>query len=281
MGGYLTGGGHSPLSHIYGLGAEQVYEVEMVTPTGEIVIANECQNSDLFWAVRGVSKPFPWTFRYNSNVSGRRSHFRILTKVTVRTIPSPPVAVYDFSLQAEPNSTVYWEIVAYLVSQYPTLSAANISSFTYLYPSITPEDLDHPVAVFEAVFAMPDPTSASALEDICTPLWAHVNETYPNQTKSQVTSTLFPDLYSLYLKYADASTAGVDKVVASWLLPSETMTDDALLPALVDFAGESGAKLYMVSGRGVWDTEPSGGSDAVNPAWRKALIHADRPSSLT
>lgn len=55
MGGYLTGGGHSPLSNIYGLGADQVYEVEMVTPRGEIVIANECQNTDLFWAVRGVS----------------------------------------------------------------------------------------------------------------------------------------------------------------------------------------------------------------------------------
>lgn len=55
LGGYLTGGGHSPLSNIFGLGSDQVYEVEMVTPTGEIVIGNECQNKDLFWAVRGVS----------------------------------------------------------------------------------------------------------------------------------------------------------------------------------------------------------------------------------
>jgi len=54
MGGYLTGGGHSPLSANYGLGADQVYQVEMVTPMGEIIIANECQNRDLFWAVRGV-----------------------------------------------------------------------------------------------------------------------------------------------------------------------------------------------------------------------------------
>lgn len=54
MGGYVTGGGHSPLSHMYGLGADQVYEVEMVTPMGDIVMANECQNTDLFWAVRGV-----------------------------------------------------------------------------------------------------------------------------------------------------------------------------------------------------------------------------------
>ena len=62
MGGYLTGGGHSPLSSIYGLGADQVYEVEMVTPTGEIVTANECENTDLFWAVRGVHTCSPYTF---------------------------------------------------------------------------------------------------------------------------------------------------------------------------------------------------------------------------
>ena len=55
MGGYLTGGGHSPISNIYGLGSDQVYELEMVTPRGDIIIANECQNRDLFWAVRGVS----------------------------------------------------------------------------------------------------------------------------------------------------------------------------------------------------------------------------------
>lgn len=59
MGGYLTGGGHSPISNIFGLGSDQVYEVEMVTPTGKIITANECQNPDLFWAVRGVSPEFP------------------------------------------------------------------------------------------------------------------------------------------------------------------------------------------------------------------------------
>lgn len=55
MGGYITGGGHSPISNIFGLGSDQVYEVEMVTPIGDIITANECQNTDLFWAVRGVS----------------------------------------------------------------------------------------------------------------------------------------------------------------------------------------------------------------------------------
>lgn len=55
VGGYLTGGGHSILSPRYGLGADNVLELEVVTPMGDILTANECQNEDLFWAMRGVS----------------------------------------------------------------------------------------------------------------------------------------------------------------------------------------------------------------------------------
>ena len=69
-------------------------------------------------------------------------------------------------------------------------------------------------------------------------------------------------------------------MVGSWLLPPETLTDDALIDALVKFLGDSGGGLYMVSGKGVWDAKPRGGGDAVNPAWRKALIHAGKPSWL-
>lgn len=58
IGGYITGGGHSPISGQYGLAADQVLQMEMVTPDGELVIANEATNTDLFWAMRGVSQPF-------------------------------------------------------------------------------------------------------------------------------------------------------------------------------------------------------------------------------
>lgn len=30
---------------------------------------------------------------------------------------------------------------------------------------------------------------------------------------------------------------------------------------------------YLVPGKGVWDAVPRGGSNSVNPAWRKALMH--------
>jgi FAD/FMN-containing dehydrogenase len=55
IGGYLTGGGHAALSSTYGLAADQVLEIEMVTPDGKVITANECQHWDLFWAMRGVS----------------------------------------------------------------------------------------------------------------------------------------------------------------------------------------------------------------------------------
>jgi FAD/FMN-containing dehydrogenase len=55
IGGYLTGGGHSALSATFGMAADQVLEMEIVTPGGDILTLNECQNQDLFWAMRGVS----------------------------------------------------------------------------------------------------------------------------------------------------------------------------------------------------------------------------------
>jgi hypothetical protein len=55
VGGYITGGGHGAMGPSYGMAADNVLEFEIVTPEGEIMTINECQNKDLFWAMRGVS----------------------------------------------------------------------------------------------------------------------------------------------------------------------------------------------------------------------------------
>ncbi|KAH8168573.1 FAD binding domain-containing protein [Sarocladium implicatum] len=52
-GGYLAGGGHSPVTPVFGLGSDQVLSVDIVLPNGRFVTADETQNTDLFWAVRG------------------------------------------------------------------------------------------------------------------------------------------------------------------------------------------------------------------------------------
>ncbi|KAF9042760.1 FAD-binding domain-containing protein [Hymenopellis radicata] len=52
-GGYIQGGGHSPLSPLLGLAADNVLQFTIVTADSEVVTADETQNSDLFWALRG------------------------------------------------------------------------------------------------------------------------------------------------------------------------------------------------------------------------------------
>ncbi|KAJ6518381.1 isoamyl alcohol oxidase [Mycena vulgaris] len=52
-GGWMMGGGHSVLSPSLGLGVDRVLEIKIVTPDGKLRTANACQNTDLFWALRG------------------------------------------------------------------------------------------------------------------------------------------------------------------------------------------------------------------------------------
>lgn len=132
--------------------------------------------------------------------------------------------------------------------------------------------------MFEAVLALPSPASALTLSNLWAPMLTYIANTYPNSTDitTAVKSVVFEDLESLYEAYADVSGAGVDKVVGSWLLPPDILSSSAFPAALQTFLGASGGRLYMVSGKGVWDAEPRGGGDAVNPAWRSALIHAGK-----
>ncbi|KAF5489183.1 FAD-linked oxidoreductase [Colletotrichum siamense] len=52
-GGWVQGAGHSVLSNVYGLGVDRVIQFTIVTPDGSTRVANRCQNTELFWALRG------------------------------------------------------------------------------------------------------------------------------------------------------------------------------------------------------------------------------------
>jgi FAD/FMN-containing dehydrogenase len=53
VGGLTLGGGIGYLSRTYGLSLDNLLSVEMVLADGSVVTADESENSDLFWAVRG------------------------------------------------------------------------------------------------------------------------------------------------------------------------------------------------------------------------------------
>ncbi|KAJ9161564.1 FAD-binding domain-containing protein [Coniochaeta hoffmannii] len=72
MGGHATIGGLGPASRMWGSTLDHVVEVEVVTADGNIQLASETQNSDLFWAVKGAG-----------------ASFGVVTKFVVKTHPEP------------------------------------------------------------------------------------------------------------------------------------------------------------------------------------------------
>lgn len=50
---FIQGGGHGPLSSHYGLAADNVLQVTVVTTNGSILTADQNHHQDLLWAFRG------------------------------------------------------------------------------------------------------------------------------------------------------------------------------------------------------------------------------------
>jgi len=73
VGGFSLGGGFGSFSKKFGTGASNMLEAEVVTADGKILIANACQNQDLFWALRG----------------GGGGTFGIVSKMTYKTHQLP------------------------------------------------------------------------------------------------------------------------------------------------------------------------------------------------
>jgi FAD/FMN-containing dehydrogenase len=72
-GGFTQGGGFGHFSRRYGTAAGNVLEAEVVTASGEIVVASAARHPDLFWALRG----------------GGGGTFGVVSRVTMRTHPAP------------------------------------------------------------------------------------------------------------------------------------------------------------------------------------------------
>jgi len=98
-GGFTQGGGFGSFSRKYGTGAAGIVEVEVVTADGKVHVANECQNEDLFWAIRG----------------GGGGTFGVVTRMTLLTHDLPEHAgVFQGNIKAE-SDTAYQELLAYFL----------------------------------------------------------------------------------------------------------------------------------------------------------------------
>ena len=80
VGGYMQGGGYGFTSLLFGLNCDQVAGFQMALADGSIVTANEDENADLFWAVRG----------------GTGNNFGVLLEVEYRLQDLKPVWGFGF-----------------------------------------------------------------------------------------------------------------------------------------------------------------------------------------
>ncbi|KAI2627963.1 FAD-binding domain-containing protein [Hypomontagnella submonticulosa] len=105
-GGYTQGGGHGPLASTYGLSADQVLEWEVVTGSGEVLVATPSQHSDLFWALCG----------------GGGGTFGVVLSVTVKAFPDTFFSVaYLTILNNGTNADALYQGVGMFLQILPSL----------------------------------------------------------------------------------------------------------------------------------------------------------------
>ncbi|KAI0854513.1 FAD-binding domain-containing protein [Xylaria cubensis] len=259
VGGYLTGGGHSVLAHRYGMAADQALEMEIVTPSGDIVIANECQNKDIFWAMRG----------------GGGSTFGVMTSVTLQTHPTPQIMAANLAIGSLNLSEPWiWDLNGYILSQFPYLDRHGVSGYSVVTPNYTvPASTNTTVQIAGVageflLLGSQDPKEMQAIWD---PIIAHVNATWPGAV-ALVQLVPYPSFASWLDIYYDNNPTGYDEWVGSHLLDDAALTSNstAVGQAFKVFNGQA----FLVSGNGTRNAKPIGGPNAINPSWRQTYVHA-------
>ena len=115
IGGWMQGGGHSPATHDYGLGADQVLQAKVILANGSLVTACPTENGNLFFAIRG----------------GGGGTYGVVVETTIKTYPTTSVVAQ--TLAFAPLTTYdlphFMEALVSLYQVFPSLSEAGWSGY--------------------------------------------------------------------------------------------------------------------------------------------------------
>ncbi|CZT06861.1 related to isoamyl alcohol oxidase [Rhynchosporium graminicola] len=267
IGGWAQGGGHSPASRDYGLGADQILSARVVLASGKIVTANACQNKDLFFAIRG----------------GGGGTYGVVVSTVVKVHPSTSVVAQTFAMAPYNDTYIpqFMEALAILYDSYADLNDGGYSGYgSWAVQSYAPvlsnttflTGYQHVLAVFNQ--------SLSSAQTTFAPIAARL---VPYNSSSLFISTTyytFPSYQSYYNTLSGFQSAvGTSGAVGSRLLDRRAL---ALSPALKTMlnttAGLPGqftqTNLCLVSGGQVFADAAQDPLSGVNPAWRTAYVHS-------
>ncbi|CAF3195138.1 unnamed protein product [Rotaria sp. Silwood2] len=244
VGGYLQGGGHSPLSRWKGMAVDQVLEYDVVTADGQRQTVNACQNGDLFWALSG----------------GGGGTYAIVLSAVVQTFPSPSIVAATFSVNTS-NGTRYEKLIESFVEILPTVADAGWSGY-----------FDIADMTLRVLFHVPNGDWA-ALNAILNQFAVSNSDLDFNTTKSFVV----PSFYGYFALLLEPNNpTGYNLLVSSRLIPESIIRSkpDEVAAVFVQAKGQSttGSNLRgsLVAGGQVSNTKNR--NNSVNPGWRTALV---------
>ncbi|OAX85248.1 hypothetical protein ACJ72_00370 [Emergomyces africanus] len=262
-GGYIQGGGHSPLGPWKGMASDNALEFKVVTPEGDLITVNEYQHTDLFWALRG----------------GGGGTFGVVASVTVRTWPDPPMILGSVNITTSiANSKGYWSAVKEFHTALPEFSKKGASGYYFIIPESPPlPDIGSVSAIIIALM-FADQDDQAAVERLLQPLVAAVKK-LDNVTISTsiIASPRTNEVITGMLQGGADQTGGAVAIGSRLISRDFLVSSDGpakLADALSRIESQQGSVItgHIVAGGQV--AKNSGKVDsALNPAWRKALTH--------
>ncbi|KAI0403288.1 FAD binding domain-containing protein [Xylaria palmicola] len=265
-GGWITGGGHSAMASTYGMGADQVLSLDVVTADGRFVTADVNQNTDLFFALRG----------------GGGSTYGIITSAIVKAHPATSLLSYPLSFSVQPtrdSPTNVTEPFWAAFDAFHKFGIDIIDSGGTSYSSVTriaPQSGSGAPAGarFSATIEMPG-MSATQLTAFVKPLYDRISGLGVNVPVASVTqASNWQDV-----SHGVGDTPGSGGRFASRIFPRVSFEDPTRFTATQKAIRNTVEAGYMFHGINLAPTldvagYPGSGS-AVNTAFRIAAMHAD------
>jgi hypothetical protein len=217
--GWLTGGGHGPLSTSYGMGADNLLEATIVTPDGKVVLANPCQNDDLFFAIRG----------------GGGGTFGVVTEVVVRAFPTPRTTAHTFQVRSIESNTVaaFYEFLGFLHAELQLLKEGGMQGY---YLAVGPPVV--PTLSFSWTFLMYNSPSGT-IEQLMEPVEAYLHQRKHMFEWQSVISHTKTYLETHKANFTNEDVANSGSAYGSRLLSAESLADPNVTARVLSKIGPS------------------------------------------
>ncbi|GFF88015.1 6-hydroxy-D-nicotine oxidase [Aspergillus udagawae] len=262
-GGYIQGGGHSFLGPWKGMSTDNVLEYTVVTADGNLVIANNYQNTDLFWALRG----------------GGGGTFGVVVTVTLRTFDEVPVVIGSLNVSTVAGDPNFWQITTDFFAALPAINDG-AGGYYWIMPNV-PADKTMNVSSLSIILIAANQTRTSMMDRLYAPFRSKLNAT--SGVFTQYESLAFPNIHTLLselLLPGDEDTTSYNTILGSRLFSRDLLVSrdgpKKLVSALkkLKFGFEEVITGHIVAG-GLVAKNGRTIESALNPAWRKAATHID------